>query len=78
MYKGQFQIIPRKALEEFADQQKQFTDSSRTQRQISGEGNGFEIYLLKRKKREKKKKKKGENKLGNLDMILIFKNAIWL
>lgn len=62
MYKGQFQIIPRKALEEFADQQKQFTDSSRTQRQISGEGNGFEIYLLKRKERGKKKKEEEEGR----------------
>jgi len=57
------------APEEAADQQRQFIASSRTQRQISREGNGFEIDLLKRKKEKKKKKEGREDKSGNLDTI---------
>ena len=47
------------APEEAADQQRQFIASSRTQRQTPREGNGFEIYLLKRKEGKKKRRERG-------------------
>lgn len=50
----------------------QFIASSTTQRQISREGNGFEIILSKKEGEGRKKKKKEEereDKSGNLNTI---------
>lgn len=76
LYAGPVSDYTQEAPKEAANQQRQFMASARTQRQISREGNDFEIDLLKRKERKRRRRRRrgrggggGREKSGNLDTI---------